>query len=67
MFSYLLNVNICDKKTNIYIIQIIRSTVLSQDLKQTYIHPQLIKQSSKREWTTQQLKFLTTFLTISKT
>jgi len=30
------------KKTNIYFIQIIRSTVFTQDLKSTYIHPQLI-------------------------
>jgi len=48
-------------------IQIIRSTLFTQDLKPTYIHPQLIQQSSKRECTTHQLKFLTTFLTISKT
>ena len=27
---------------NIYFIQIIRSTVFTQDLKPTYIHPQLI-------------------------
>jgi len=55
------------KKTKIYFIQIIRSTVFTQDLKPTCIHPQLIKQSSNRECTTQQLKFLTTFLTISRT
>jgi len=39
---YLFTINICDKKTNNYFIQIIRSIAFTQDLKPTYIHPQLI-------------------------
>jgi len=39
---YFLNINICYIKTNIYFIQIIRSTEFTQDLNPTYIHPQLI-------------------------
>ena len=35
---YLLNINICYKKPNIYFIQTIRSTVSTQDLK-TNLHP----------------------------
>jgi len=65
--QYIFSISILVIKTNIYFIQTIRSTVFTQYLKPTYIHPQLIQQSSKRQCTTQQLKFLTTFLTISKT
>ena len=65
--QYIFSISILVIKINIYFIQTIRSTVFTQYLKPTYIHPQLIQQSSKRQCTTQQLKFLTTFLTISKT
>ena len=50
-----------------HLLYTIRSIVFTQDLKPTYIHLQLIQQSSKRQCTTQQLKFVTIFLTISKT
>ena len=65
--QYIYSISIFVIKSNIYFIQTIRSTVSTQDLKPTHIHPQLIYQSFKRECTTRQLKFLTTFLTKSKT
>jgi hypothetical protein len=64
--QYISSISIYMIKTNIYLTQRSRSTVSTQDLKPTYIHPQLIQQSSKRHFTTQQLIFLTAFLTISE-
>ena len=65
--TFLVHVNWgIDGYTNTYFIQIIRFTIFTQDSQPTYIHPQLIWQNSKRECTTQQSKFLTTFPTISK-
>ena len=39
---YIFSISVFVIKRNIYFIQIIRSTVFTQDLKPTYIHPQLI-------------------------
>ena len=52
---------------NSYFIQIIRSIVSTQDLKPTYTHLQQIYKVSKGLCTIQELKSVTTFLTILKT